>query len=230
LPLITTELEIIYNQGVTPFGTQVRRLQSVATRSPHSAGKETIRMGVSSGQSHAAEMAFLVYQRALHPEWLATRSFRRLNHAAWEADLRLTDKGHAVMFRCGSVRLAEILTSDETTLPEPGRVYQSDLRRERSTRLSHGGIVEYQSCVEVERVDPEIFRYLCNEITLDVSRNRIFHRLPSGNRMAPAPLAQIHFDVRGRGLSVQSLHTFPDECAILRTQSLFELVQAPSKR
>jgi hypothetical protein len=187
-------------------------------------------MGVSSGQSHAAHMAFLVYQRALHPEWLATRSFCRVNQAGWEADLRLIDKGHAVMFRSGAVRLAEVLTNTDSSLPEPGIVYQSDLRRERSTRLSHAGIIEYQSCIEVERVDPEIFRYLCDEVTLDVSRNRIFHRFPSQNRMAPAPLAQLHFDVRGRGLSVQSLHTFPDECAILRTQSLFELVQAPPKR
>jgi hypothetical protein len=202
----------------------------VAATSPHSARKEKIRMGVSSGQSHAAHMAFMVYQRALHPEWLTTRSFRRVNQAGWEADLRLIDKGHAIMFCCGSVRLAEVLTNVDTVLPEPGLVYQSDIRRERSTRLSQGGVVEYQSCVEVERVDPEIFRYLCEEVTLDVSRNRIFHRFPSTNRMAPAPLAQIHFDVRGRGLSVQTLHTFPDECAILRTQSLFELVQMPAKR
>jgi hypothetical protein len=175
-------------------------------------------------------MAIRVYQRALHPEWMLTRSFTRVVQTGWDADLRLIDKGHAVMFRCGGIRLAEVVASGDVELPEPGLLYQSDLRRDRSTRLSQGGLVEYQSCVEVERVDPEIFRYLCEEVALDASANRLFHRLPPTSRMSPAPLAQIHFDVRGRGLSVQSLHTFPDECAILRTQSLFELVQYPRKR
>ena len=41
--------------------------------------------------------------------------------------------------------------------------------------------------------------------------------------MAPAPFTHVHFEARARGLSVHAFHTFPDERAVVRTQSLFEI-------
>ena len=143
-------------------------------------------MGVSSGRSRVADLAFQVFNRTLHPDWFATREFRRVEQLGWEADLRIIDGGHAVVFRSGSIRLTEILSGPETTLPEAGLLFHSHLRRERSTILRPGGTIEYQSCLEVEQVDLEIFRHLCEEIRLDGSRNRLFHRFPSSNRLAPA--------------------------------------------
>ena len=63
----------------------------------------------------------------------------------------------AVVFRSGSIRLTEILSGPETPLPEAGLLFHSHLRRERSTILRPGGTIEYQSCLEVEHVDLEIF-------------------------------------------------------------------------
>jgi Protein of unknown function DUF2617 len=184
-------------------------------------------MGVRSGRSRVADQTFQVFNRPLHPDWFATREFRRVEQTRWEADLRIIDGGHAVVFRSGAIRLTEILSGLETTLPEAGVVFHSHLRRERSTILRPGGSIEYQSCLGVEQVDLEIFRHLCDEIRLDGSRNRLFHSFPSSNRLAPAPISHILVTSRVSDLSIQSFHTFPDECAIVRTQSLFE-VKAPA--
>ena len=118
-------------------------------------------MGVRSGGSRVGELSFRVFDRTLHPDWFRTREFKRIEQVGWEADLRIIDGGHAVIFRSGSIRLAEILTGPETVLPEAGVVFQSHLRRERSAVLRPGGGIEYQNCLEVERVDLEIFRHLC---------------------------------------------------------------------
>src|SRR5713226_6957253 len=123
-------------------------------------------MGVGSGRSSVADLAFHVFNRPLHPDWFATRAFRRVEQTGWEADIRIIEGGHSFVFRSGSVRLTEILSGPETVLPEPGLLFHSRLRRERSTLLRPGGTIEYQSCLEVERVDLEIFRHLCDEITL----------------------------------------------------------------
>ena len=127
------------------------------------------------------------------------------------------------MFRSGSIRLTEILSGPDTRLPEAGLLFHSHLRRERSTILRPGGTIEYQSCLEVEQVDLEIFRHLCEEIRLDGSRDRLFHHFRSSNRLAPEPISHVLITARVNDLSIQSFHTFPDECAIVRTQSLFEL-------
>jgi hypothetical protein len=180
-------------------------------------------MGVSSGRSRVADVNFQVFNRAFHPDWFATREFRRLEQLGWEADIRIIDGGHAALFRCGPVRVAEILCGPETRLPEAGLLFHSYFRRERSIVLRPGGTVEYQSCLEVEHVDIEVFRHLCDEMILDGSRDRLFHHFRSSNRLAPDPISHIAITARANDLTVQTFHTFPDECAIIRTQSLIEL-------
>jgi hypothetical protein len=184
-------------------------------------------MGVGFGRSSVADLAFQVFNRALHPDWFSTRQFRRIEQTGWEADLRIIEAGHAIVFCSGSIRLTEILAGPDTILPEPGLLFRSHLHRERSTLLRPGGPIEYQSCLEVERVDLEIFNHLCDELALDSSGQFLFHRFHSSNRLAPQPLSYIRIGARVRDLSIQAFHTFPDECAIVRTQSLFEL-KAPS--
>jgi hypothetical protein len=187
-------------------------------------------MGVGFGRSSVAELTFQVFNRPLHPDWFATRAFRRVAQTCWEADLRIIEGGHSIVFCSGSIRLTEILSGPETTLPEPGLLFRSYLRRERSTHLRPGGTIEYQSCLEVERVDGEIFDHLCEEIALDVSGHVLFHRFQSTNRLAPQPMSHIQINARVRDLSVHSIHTFPEEHAVVRTQSLFELGAPAAKR
>jgi hypothetical protein len=115
-------------------------------------------------------------------------------------------------------------------LPEPGLLFHCRLRHERSTHLQPGGVIEYQSCMDVERVAPEIFRHLCEEMTLNPSRTGLFHRFRSANRLAPPPISHLHVDAGAASLSIHAFHTFPDECAIVRTQSLFELDRSLAQR
>jgi len=187
-------------------------------------------MGVGFGRSSIADLEFQVFNRALHPEWFGTREFRRVEQKRWAADVRIVDGGHAVVFSAGSVRLTEVLSGPDTVVPEPGRLFRSHLRRERSTILRPDGTIEYQSCLEVERIDIEIFRHLCEEIALNASGNSLFHRFPTSNRLAPQPISHIQISARFGDLSIQSFHSFPDERAIVRTQSLFELKAFPPTR
>jgi hypothetical protein len=179
-------------------------------------------MGVSFGRSRVADQAFQVYARAIHPDWLTVRQHRRVTQDGWEADIRIIEGGHAILFRSGAVRLTEVLAGPETALPEPGLLFHSPIRRERSVSLRPGDVVDYQTCFEVERVDPEIFAHLSDEMVLDAVRGRLFHRFAPPNRMAAAPISHIHIEARVKGLSVHAFHSFPEECAIIRTQSLFE--------
>src|SRR4051794_37468267 len=103
-------------------------------------------MGVSSGRSRVADLAFQVFGRALHPDWFATRGHRRVTQAGWEADVRIIEGGHAIIWRSGPARLSEVLAGPETLLPEPGLLFHSALRAERSAALRPSDRVEYQTC------------------------------------------------------------------------------------
>ena len=179
-------------------------------------------MGVDSDRARITDLAFQVFNRAIHPDWLSTRLHRRITHKHWAADVRIIDGGHVVIFGAGSVHLTEVLAGPETSLPELGRLYQSMVKAERSTILRPLGLV-YQTCFEVERVDPEIFRHLCEEILVSSPPQSLVHRFGSRNRLAPQPVSQVVIDPLIRGLSVHCFHSFPDESAIVRSQSLYEL-------
>ena len=186
-------------------------------------------MGVSSGRARVADLSFQVFGRALHPDWFVAREHRRVSQAGWSADVRIIEGGHAIVWGSGPFRLTEVLAGPETVLPEVGLLHHATVKRERNAALRPGPGIDYQSCVEVERVDPEVFAHLTEELTLDPTRGALFHRFARANRLAPAPLSRVHVESRGMGLSVQSFHTFPDERAIVRTQSLFEL-RVPATR
>jgi hypothetical protein len=179
-------------------------------------------MGVGFGRSRVADLTFRVFGRTIHPDWFAARQFCRLARKAWEVDIRIIDGGHSILFRTGSTRLSEILSGPETPALELGLLYQSSLKRERSTTLDAAGGVCYQTCFEVERVDPEVFDHLTEEMTLDASSNHLFHRFVPRNRLAPSPISHIRFEPAARGVSIHTFHTFPEEQAIIRTQTLLE--------
>jgi len=187
-------------------------------------------MSVRSGRARLADLAFQVFQKPIHPEWFSIHAHRRFARGEWEADVRIIDGGHVVIFRSGSLRLTEILAGLETPPASSKLLFHAPIRRERSTSMRPSGLMDYQVCFEVERVDPEIFRHLCEEMIVDAARDRIFHRFEPSNRLAPAPLSHIRVDALPRGLSIQTFHSFPDEMAIVRSQSLFELLPPRSDR
>ncbi len=183
-------------------------------------------MSLSPTPSRVSDLLFQVFNRGLHPDWFATRRFRRVEQQGWEADLRIIEGGHAVVFRAGSILLTEVLCGPDTAFPETGRLFQSGLGRERSTILRPGGTIEYQSCMESEQVDIEVFRHLSDEAATSTSTNALLFTARGSNRLLPPPLSLIEITPRQGDLSIQSIHTFPAERRIVRTQSLFELKAA----
>jgi hypothetical protein len=179
-------------------------------------------MGVSFGRSRVSDLVFQVFSRSVHPDWFTVRTHRRLIQERWEADLRIIEGGHAINFRSGVVRMTEVLAGPETLLPEPGLLFHSQIRHERTATLRPSEAIEYQTCFEVERVDPEVFAHLTQEMVLDADRSRLLHCFAPTNRMAPAPMTHLRYESRGSGLIIHAFHTFPEEHAIVRTQSLFE--------
>ena len=179
-------------------------------------------MGVHSGRLRVSDLSFQVFSRVIHPDWFTVREHIRVVQDGWEADIRIIEGGHAVSFRQGPIRLTEVLSGLETALPEPGLLFHSPIRHERTVRLLPSPLVEFQSSFEVERVDPEIFAHLTDEMSLDASRGRLFHRFQPSSRLAPAPVVHLRYEAKARGLTIHAFHTYPDDRAVVRTQSLFE--------
>ena len=80
----------------------------------------------------------------------------------------------------------------------------------------------YQMCFQLETVAPELFWTFQQELCADGGRNGLLHRFEAGSRMALGAISWISLETRSKSLHVQAFHTFPDDLAIVKSQTLFE--------
>ncbi len=170
-----------------------------------------------------AELVFQVYGRPLHPELFEVYASRTVERGDYQAKIDITSAGHVVTWRYGGLTLTEVATAAHHPLPERRRILSYRLRGQRNDRIECRGGVSYEVSFQLEPVEPEVFWTFQEELTHDAQRQGMLHKFDSSGRMALGALSYINVDVRNRQLLVQAFHTFPDDYAIVKSQSLFRL-------
>jgi hypothetical protein len=178
---------------------------------------------VLSVRPKVAELVFQLYGRPLHPELFQVCNRHVLQRGDYEAKIEITTAGHVITWRYGGLTLTEVATSAHHPLPERRRLMSYRLKGQRSDRVECRGNVAYEMSFQLEPVDPEIFWTFQQELSLDGQRHGLLHQFGSSGRMAVGALSYINFETRNRSLMVQAFHTFPDDYAIVKSQSLFQL-------
>ena len=97
------------------------------------------------------------------------------------------------------------------------------LKGERSDRLECRGGVTYQVSFQLEPVSPEVFWMFQQELTADGEHKGLLQRFEPSGRMAMGALSYINVETRSRSMLIQAFHTFPDDFAIVKSQSMFKL-------
>ena len=180
-------------------------------------------MSVRSAKVNVGDLTFQVFNRPLHPELFRVHRRAEVERPAYRAEVRIHDVGHVVTFcHLGRV-LCEVVAPRETPLPQRKRMLNLKLRGQRSETLHPEGGLTYQMNFQVEQLDPEVFQQLHEELLADGQRAAAAHHFGSPNRLWPAPLSTLHLEPTPRTLLVQSSHTFPESCAIVKVLTLFEV-------
>jgi hypothetical protein len=170
-----------------------------------------------------AELVFQVYGRSLHPELFEIYESREIERGGYRARVDITSAGHVVSWRYGGITLTEVAASAHHPLPQRRRLMSYRLRGERKDRVECRGGVTYQMNFELETVDPSIFWTFQQELAQDGQRQGMLYTFDSSGRMALGALSYIYLETRNRTLLVQAFHTFPDDYAIVKCQSSFQL-------
>ncbi|MCS7046567.1 MAG: DUF2617 family protein [Gemmataceae bacterium] len=169
-----------------------------------------------------ADLVFQVYAKPLHPELfeiLATRTWQRDD---WRVSVHITRSGHVVAWHSRGVFLTEIADAAQSgIITETRRLLHYRLRGEHCASLRCGDVV-YQTSFQVETLPPEIFRHVHNEILADGDKRGFLHHFQPSHRWAPAPLGHVILEARARCLFVTSFHTYPEDRAVVKAQTLIE--------
>lgn len=180
-------------------------------------------MSVSFVRPKISELIFQLFGRPLHPELFEVFASREIRREEYQATIQITDSSHTITWRSREICLAEVTSSVEHPLPQRRRLLAHPVRGERSDGVQCAGGVVYQMSFHVEHLSPAVFWHVHEELAHEGARRGLLFQFRTSNRITLGPLSYINFEPRARGLSVQAYHTFPEDCAIVKTQSLFEL-------
>ena len=170
-----------------------------------------------------AELVFRLYGRPLHPELFEVCASGGVSRHDFEAKIDITATGHVVTWRHAGLTLTEVATSSHHPLPERRRLMSYKLKGQRSDGLECRGGITYHVSFQLEPVEPEIFWTFQEELAAEEHGHALVQRFDSSGRIALGAVSYINVEARTRSLLVQTFHTFPDDCAIVKSQSLFEL-------
>lgn len=185
-------------------------------------------MGVGIVRPRIGQMVYRLFQRPVHPELVLTMQSLTLRRERYAVTLSIGECGHMLTLSQttstgdAGTTYCEVLVCDESDLPNTGQLISRRVRGSRSESLTLPGGPKYHVAYEVDRLEPEVFLQLQWELEADASRARLQHHFRTSSRLAPAPLSFVQIDDGLHALQAHWVHTFPDEFAILRAQSLFE--------
>lgn len=169
------------------------------------------------------ELVFQLYGRPLHPELFEVYNSRTVSRGQYEARIDITSAGHIVTWKYHGLVLTEVATSANTPLPQKRRLLSYKLKGERNDQVKTRGGATYTAGFQLERVAPEVFWNYQTELFNDCETQGMLYRFDSSGRMALGAITYINIESRMKTLRVQAFHTFPDDHAIVKTQTMFEI-------
>lgn len=178
-------------------------------------------MGVALVRPRVAEVEFRLYDRPLHPELFDAVAAKTVVRDGRRLTVRLTRTGHTLGWTCGVAHVEEVIAGADQELPEIGRRLAHRFDAGRRGRCEFPGVT-YQMASQVEVLDPEQFVHLHAELVADGAKKGLVYHCTEGNRLGLSPLGVVIVEALPRCLSVTAFHTFPDEFAVVKTQSLIE--------
>lgn len=168
---------------------------------------------------------FQLYGRSLHPELFEIHHSRQIERGGYVATVLITNAGHVVTWQYGNVTLTEVAASAQHPLPSRRRLMSHRLKGTCSDQVECRSGIQYDVQFSLEPVEKEAFWAYQQELTQTGERKGLLHCFESSGRFGLGALSYVNMESRDRSLKIQAFHTFPDDYAIVKSQSIFKLPQ-----
>ena len=181
-------------------------------------------MPVRVARPDVSDLVLCAHDRPLHPELFVHHRAITLRNSVMSLDARLCAAGHVMILRVGSKTLTEVISNRHEPLPRRGRLFEHRLRGCQTEVVELDFGVRYSTSCSVERLSLTAFVRHHEELVRDCSRACLSAIFSSSNRFNLGPVSLLHTEVTPDSILVHTFHTFPDHLAVVKTQSLFELL------
>lgn len=172
-----------------------------------------------------AELNFNLYARSVHPELFEICASRQYQRDLYQLQIHIMRDGHFISFQHQGQLITEISASATHSLPLQANLISQGIEGS-SAYESRIGLLEYQTRLELETVDPKLFVLIQQQLDARIECEGLVHRFGSNGRIAIGAISYIHVQSFKSNVLVRAIHTFPDSSSILKSESRF-LIQQP---
>jgi hypothetical protein len=180
-------------------------------------------MDISTVRPKVAQLTFQLLGRSVHPELFQIYKSHRIERELYQARFDITADGHVISWTVGKTTLTEIASSIHQPVPLERRVFAVPLRDKGGDSIEYRPGLNYKYHYQLERVPSEMFWMIQQQLGETSKNHELIQVFDSSGRIAIGGLSFIHVETRQRSLHVQAIHTFPDDLALVKTESTFSL-------
>ncbi len=169
------------------------------------------------------ELTFHLFQRPLHPELFNIYAKRELKTDKYEATIWVTGCTHVVSVFGKDICLSEVVAAPAQMLPQRGLVERFHFNGPRSHKCTLSRGMSYMTDFQIERMSPNLYKQSHTDLERFARNRGIFVNFPDMKVNNLEPFCYIDFEARKQELHIHTFAAYPDQVAIIKTQSLFEL-------
>ncbi|MHC4986217.1 MAG: DUF2617 family protein [Planctomycetota bacterium] len=175
-------------------------------------------------QQRVASLKYYLFDRPLHPELFDIHHSVHLRRAGFEARLWVTGCTHVIGFRHGDCWATEVIADRHAELPPRGRLAELRFRGEREHRCALPGGVRYLTSFHMETMSEKVYLATHHDLARQGAGRGLFVPFPTWMTRPPlTPFSFLDYEAKGKSLHVFAYHAFPEDLALIRIQSLFEV-------
>lgn len=179
---------------------------------------------VLSVRPKITDLNFHLFARSVHPELFEVCAHRNLKRENYTLDLNITTDGHAISFCHDNLVLTEVSAGAHHPLPSSHVLISNSIEGRRDESTTFDDAIAYQSRVELECVPPKTFVAIKQQLDHKLEYEGLIHRFHSNGRIAFGAISYINVQAFRRHVKVRTFHTFPDTCAVIKSDTCFSLV------
>ncbi len=168
------------------------------------------------------ELAFSLFQRPLHPELFNIYAKRKLRTKRYEAIIWVTGCTHVVSVFADDVCLTEVISAPGQMLPQRGLIERFQFRGPRSHKCTLSRGVSYMTDFQVEKMSSNLYRQSHTDLEKFGRDRGVFVKFPELELDGMLPFCYIDYEARQTELHIHTFAAYPDQIAMVKTQSLFD--------
>lgn len=181
-------------------------------------------LNVSHKSSNSQVFRLMLYQRAVHPELVDLQGRRQHRQDNYEAEYWILPCGHVARFQVGDQLLTEAVLERGDHLPENGLVYALPCLGEKEYEHEPTGKIGYVTTIQTETLNENLYMATYREMSDFAKEVGALSHAWTATDGAPC-LSLLDVQRYRKEFHVQSYHLAGATGLVLRTQSIFEVLE-----